>query len=575
MSSSANESASEDITDAPFELSIAEGKENVPDTSTILCETSFLQNIINDLSPSCNQCGSKNIKLEEENSKRKGLSREFSVICHDCNGILTTRNTSSNIKDTKHKLLNVRAVEAAKRCGFGKASLDTFFATMEHPNPVLQSSAFHKILGHIHTALMSEKQQFLEVSHKKIRGVLSELNEDVSQPILDIDICYDGSWMTRGFSSNIGIGFVIELVTGLIIDFEVLCRYCHACTLAEKKFGTKSDHFKKWYKKHEDKCSINYSGSSGAMETEIFKLLCLRSKDHGFQYVSVLGDGDCKTIDAINALKPYGNEISLTKMECTNHVSKRFGKHLRETVKNKKLGGVKKTMTATRISWWTTYYSWAIKDNHNVKDMQDAIMAILFHSMERPSHLHCSSRWCWYKKSLTNGDSTEKTDVDVEPKSKFPPVPREVATQLMPVFRLLSNESLLEKCILKGTTNQNESLHNVVWKNCPKTSMWSRYSVESATVRAAMSFNMGSKAMTSRIGDCLNLETTPHSVSHSKNKDRMRLYYAKRQINPEHKVQRKGRKKTKLAKEEALETAEGGKQYVPGGDRVPTPNDKC
>ena len=39
--------------------------------------------------------------------------------------------------------------------------------------------------------------------------------------VLNIDISYDGSWMKRGHTSNVGLGVIIEVCTGFIVDFEV------------------------------------------------------------------------------------------------------------------------------------------------------------------------------------------------------------------------------------------------------------------------------------------------------------------------------------------------------------------
>ncbi|GFV35880.1 uncharacterized protein TNCV_2866392 [Trichonephila clavipes] len=42
--------------------------------------------------------------------------------------------------------------------------------------------------------------------------------------ITDIDVTFDGTWLTRGHSSQIGVGCVIDLLTGFVMDFLKLCR---------------------------------------------------------------------------------------------------------------------------------------------------------------------------------------------------------------------------------------------------------------------------------------------------------------------------------------------------------------
>lgn len=42
----------------------------------------------------------------------------------------------------------------------------------------------------------------------------------------NIYVIYDGSWMNRGHRSYIAVGCIIELYTGLAIDYVVLCNFC-------------------------------------------------------------------------------------------------------------------------------------------------------------------------------------------------------------------------------------------------------------------------------------------------------------------------------------------------------------
>ena len=45
--------------------------------------------------------------------------------------------------------------------------------------------------------------------------------------VIDICVSYDGSWHKRGFSSKYGVGTIVEMETGLILDYEALSLYCH------------------------------------------------------------------------------------------------------------------------------------------------------------------------------------------------------------------------------------------------------------------------------------------------------------------------------------------------------------
>lgn len=102
-------------------------------------------------------------------------------------------------------------------------------------------------------------------------------------------------WHKRGFTSKYGVGCVIDVITGLVIDFEVLSKYCRVCETQKRKTSEESDEFEAWYLTHQPLCQANYDGSSSAMETEAAERMWRRSEDMGFRYTSIISDGDSKT----------------------------------------------------------------------------------------------------------------------------------------------------------------------------------------------------------------------------------------------------------------------------------------
>ena len=67
------------------------------------------------------------------------------------------------------------------------------------------------------------------------------LKEDDVLDVLDVAVSYDGTWHQRGHTSNHGIGAVISIETGEVIDREVLSKVCKECD------------FRKGWDKKEDK----------------------------------------------------------------------------------------------------------------------------------------------------------------------------------------------------------------------------------------------------------------------------------------------------------------------------------
>lgn len=70
----------------------------------------------------------------------------------------------------------------------------------------------------------------VKAAHEAVKDYY--ISRDTAHPveggIADIEVSYDGTWMTCGHKSYIGIGFMIDVYTGLV-DFEVLCSFCPAC----------------------------------------------------------------------------------------------------------------------------------------------------------------------------------------------------------------------------------------------------------------------------------------------------------------------------------------------------------
>ncbi len=61
-----------------------------------------------------------------------------------------------------------------------------------------------------------------------IRNKYAEIGQMPDQDnIVNIALSYDWSWQKTGHSSHVGVGIVVDLLTGLPIDYEVLCNFRH------------------------------------------------------------------------------------------------------------------------------------------------------------------------------------------------------------------------------------------------------------------------------------------------------------------------------------------------------------
>lgn len=88
-----------------------------------------------------------------------------------------------------------------------------------------------------------------------------ELYKDFLNPTGNIDVVYNGSCMTCGCRSHIGVGCIIELHIGLVIDHMVLCNFCLGRALGP---SPSDDACNVWLASH--KCQVNRKCNSGRME---------------------------------------------------------------------------------------------------------------------------------------------------------------------------------------------------------------------------------------------------------------------------------------------------------------------
>ncbi|GFX07947.1 uncharacterized protein TNCV_4162161 [Trichonephila clavipes] len=130
------------------------------------------------------------------------------------------------------------------------------------------------------------------------------------------------------------------------------------------------------------------------METVGMVRIFQRSLSHrSVRYTSC----DSKTFSSITASNPYGEDITVSKIECVGHVQKRMGTSLRklkqmssELSDGKSIGG-KGRLTDRMIDLITTYYGNEIRQNKTcLSDMRKAVWAVYFHIYVQATKNHCT-----------------------------------------------------------------------------------------------------------------------------------------------------------------------------------------
>ena len=409
-------------------------------------------------------------------------------------------------------------------------------------------------------------------------------------------VTYDGTWSKRGFTALYGVGVVAALDTGRVLDTQVMCRYCGPCAVHNAKLTP--EEFQQWYETHKDCCKLNHIGSSPSMEAAAAVILWKRSESRlNLRYVNVVSDGDSKTMKTLRKKKPYGEEMKLTKYECVGHVQKRLGRAIidlrtkppMETVMvthpavrarraTKKRSAVKASpeftetvikkvqvggaggITKNNYLVLQQYYGNAICQHAgDLEGMVEACWAVYYHSIsadDNPQH-HCcpkgATSWCSYQRAMAFSQEVPHHKDLKDPKRLIPP---RLEKHVKPIFERLCNRSLLERCVMGATQNQNESFNSVVWVRCSKTDFSSPVTVKLAVNLAVLTFNRGMIALTSVLGH-LGIQLGPLGLRCLESKDADRIQWAASKASDVAKRIRQSRERCRAEHEERMIASEG------------------
>ncbi|XP_077490729.1 uncharacterized protein LOC144101435 [Amblyomma americanum] len=499
----------------------------------------------------CSTCGG-DISVEK-GEREYGLAVKLVLKCVNCGDTSSSWSSPRACADRKVNpfVVNVLAARAMQSTGNQQTALNDIFSTMNISHRGLHTKTWQDyIKKKLTPAATRAAQEMTADCARSVRELYSELR--FGNPG-NIAVSYDGTWMTRGHTSHIGVGTVIELFTGLVLDYVVLCNFCAGC-----ERGPKPDEpsYQAWRADH--LCQKNTEKKAGEMEVEAALILFERSlKKNGLRYTTMLSDGDSRAFLALQEADVYGY-VKVEKEDCINHVKKRMGTALRNLIAKQKgtenLGG-KGKLTGSMITKLSSYYAWALKSHKgDVDSMHKAVMATYRHitsNDETSDHSLCPSgpnSWCQHNAAASRGEPAPKH------RHNLPP---HVCKALLPIYERLSERKLLERCHRGKTQNSNESLHSLIWALAPKERHASLYTVQAAVAEAVMRFNAGSERTSKIILRELGLNTSAKASKRMTEKDERR----------EHKSARKHAAAENVQSAFKKRHLDNGKQrdYIPGG----------
>lgn len=371
----------------------------------------------------------------------------------------------------------------------------------------------------------------------------------------DIDVSVDGTWMTRGYSSKVGVTTVLGQVTGKVLDTQVKSKVCKSCDFWAKNKDKRPEAYREWLRTHPPNCDATHGGSSGAMEASSGIDMFARSEEkYNLRYTRFTGDGDTNAYKSVSESRPYGDTV-IEKIECVGHVQKRMGTRLRKLkttlgknkLKDGKTIGGRGRLTATQIDQIQTYYGNAIRGNKNdATSMREAIWAIFRHKSstdKKPQHNLCKETWCKYLQMQT--DKTIKN-----PHSHS--MPQAVMDAIKPIFIDLTSPELLNKCLEGYTQNANESINQLIWKYCPKNQYHGVKTVSTAVGLAVIIYNDGSKSIAS-VFERLGISVGNFCRTYLCTRDSQRIDKADIRATEASLEYRRAKRQERLAADEAVE----------------------
>ena len=224
----------------------------------------------------CSTCGQQTLSVVLDG--KMGMAREMSLVCPDCD-VVKKNFTSPRIGDSDAKnvafevnRLAVMFTHEVGGCYSALRKLCTVFGM-----PCLNEKIYYKVDKNVCSSIEATGEAVLDTTVAIVKAEYEDAYpngrpDEGDQDWEDmpwVDVSFDGSWHKRGFTSNYGVGVVIDVLTGYVLDFEVLSKYCHVCAVNADKVEQMTDAEKDaWEQRHAPDCCRNYEGSSKAMERE-------------------------------------------------------------------------------------------------------------------------------------------------------------------------------------------------------------------------------------------------------------------------------------------------------------------
>nr|XP_033323545.1 uncharacterized protein LOC117218921 [Megalopta genalis]XP_033323546.1 uncharacterized protein LOC117218921 [Megalopta genalis]XP_033323547.1 uncharacterized protein LOC117218921 [Megalopta genalis] len=432
--------------------------------------------------------------LEVKAIKRLGLE---TIITLECNMCHYTSEVYSESRNHKSLDINFGLVASSLTCGGGYAQIENILSGMNIP--CISRTKYRQYHDNVVKLCIETAEAEMIAAAEEEKQLAIARGDILSSGIPFIPVVADGSWMKRSYHSGnydsiSGVGVIIGHFTKKVLFIGVRNKKCAICSNAAKRGVEPRKHvcFKNW----------GQNETSTKMESDaIVEGFTTSIQNRGLVYSVLIADGDSSSYKKILDCDPYKAEmVRVKKIECTNHMLRRFCGKLREAAKKTPPGNYRKAVENTILKMRIAVVKatkYRLKENVPLDQKMNNLRKDL---MNIPSHVFGEHKECrelgYFCDRAINGD-----------KDNLVPHLTKIGTysRIQEIFQPLLAHA--ESLLYNGNNNIAESFNSVIAKfTGGKRINWGMSGSYTARCAAAV-IQFNTKAVLSRIIQATGKET--------------------------------------------------------------------